>query len=447
MIAYSTPSGDVVVADSSGANPKVIGSGAVANAVGLAPLAWRRPASDAVTYVRNDGALVSAPIDGSAPTVLATDAAVPPDAEPNIISWELTGTFVNYIASASPGRYESVVLDFSGADKVHPVVRRVVGNPDQRHVIEQFFAPLDPFMVERTTDRETGREFTVALVEPLGGTILAMPYTMKYPTMSPDGRWAFGVSSLSGIDQLVRIGFVNPFFDSVYDAPRICHPALSPDAKQIVFAAGAECEQVWVIDANGGQAKQLSARKSGTATFEVGNFSWSLDGKTVSHPYCERRGEQVVCGGKYWDIATDGTAVAARAAAGNVVREQRALLRPIKVHLQVSGAIDYDTVMEVAATSSGEVINSLRAQGDQAVAKAVDESDISRDFELELYHPKESEIVSGTLGVRDGDTRFTIEFFGRGAIASYGYAKFRGVWTNTSTFPMKSGVVVITIER
>ena len=46
-------------------------------------------------------------------TVLATDAVVPADAEESILSWDLTGTLLIYLAEPRPGRVEARVVDFS----------------------------------------------------------------------------------------------------------------------------------------------------------------------------------------------------------------------------------------------------------------------------------------------------------------------------------------------
>ena len=54
-IAWVTPSGDVMVARHDGSGATQVGSGAVANAAGLAPLAWRQPGGDAITFVYDDG--------------------------------------------------------------------------------------------------------------------------------------------------------------------------------------------------------------------------------------------------------------------------------------------------------------------------------------------------------------------------------------------------------
>ena len=283
-IAYVRPNGEVVVADSNGSNANVIGSGAVANELGLAPLAWRQPSSDAVTYVRNDRALVIAPISGDAPTVIATDAVVPPDADETILSWDLTGTLLIYLAEPRPGRIESRVVDFSEATDTLPPEIRTIGSPGRRRTLSQAFSPIDPLIYQRTVDPDTGREFTVSIVEPIDGRQFGTPFTLDDATFSPDGRYIFAVSKgIGNIEQLVRLSVLKPgTSDLVADRDRICRPRASPNATLIVFASGPNCSEVWTIKADGSSPTRIVEKVGPSATFAVGEFSWSGDGTTIS---------------------------------------------------------------------------------------------------------------------------------------------------------------------
>ncbi len=211
QVAYVTPTGDVVVAEADGSGAVTIGSGAATNRRGLAPLAWRQPGADAITYVRTDGALVTAPTNGGEPLVFATDAVVPPESDESILSWDVSGSFLIYLAEPEPGKIESRVVDLTTADDTHPPQIRTIGNPDRRVVIAQAFSPLDPIIYQRTADPDTGREFTVAIVEPFKGTIFGSKFSLDDVTFSPDGRYVYAVSKGNGnVQQLVRISLRKP---------------------------------------------------------------------------------------------------------------------------------------------------------------------------------------------------------------------------------------------
>ncbi len=445
-IAYVTPGGDVVVANGDGTGALTVGSDAAVNRWGLAPLAWRQPAADAITYVRKDGALVVAPVTGEEPQIVATDAVVPADADEDIISWQLSGAFLAYVAQPAPGVIESRVIDFSRADEDSPPEVRILGNPDGRDVLAQGFSPVDPVLWQRTADPETGREFTLAIVEPFEGKLLPTPLTVFDPTMSPDGRYLYAVLKGTGdIEQIVRISISGLEVDVLVDLPRICRPSVSPAADKVVFGAGENCEQVWIMDANGADPRPLTERVSGTATFAVGSFSWSLDGRTISHASCKVIGDEPYCTGGYLDISSDGLSVRPRAEAGAVRRESRALLRPVKVTVRVDGGIDYEGEMSIGTESFGDL--SEVARGQEVTATGFDDEDATRSVTVEMYHPSNEVWLTGRLRIQDGDVDETMVFYGRALPASYGFAKVRGVWTQTSTLPMRSGQVVITFER
>lgn len=447
-IAYVTPTGDVVVAASDGSSPITVGSGAVANDRGLTPLAWRQPASDAITYVRNDGALVVAPIDGSAPTILATDAVVPPAADEQILSWDISGSFLIYLAEPVPGRIESRTVDLTTAVEGGAPEIRPIGNPDRRTVLAQAFSPLDPIIYQKTADIDTGRQFTVAIVEPFKGTIYGSDFTLDDVTFTPDGRYAFAVSKGTGdVQQLVRLDMRNPRgVDLVSDHDRVCNPSVSPNGQTIVFAAGERCQEVWTIKSNGTDPKMLSDQIGASATFDVGAFSWSQDNQTITHAACTLDGERSTCGGGgYWDISVDGRDITPRAVAGSALREFRPLLRPVDVEIKIDGPIAYTGKMQIGTKSTAAPFTP--SANEVIEVKAVDENDNARSFEIKAVHPTDSVWVSGTVRVIDGEFDETFPFFGRILPLSLGYARLRGIWTRSERLPLQSGQIVITIER
>jgi len=450
-IAYVTPSRDVVVADSDGSNARIVGGGAVANAAGLTPLAWRQPAADAITYVRDDGALVVAPVNGDDVQVLATDAVVPAGADENILSWDLSGSLLIYLAQATPTRAESRVVDLTAADEAIPAEIRTIGGGERRTVLAQAFSPLDPIIYQKTADAESGRALTVAIVEPFEGTITGTPYNLDDAVFTPDGKYLFAVSKGSGnVEQLVRITVADPLgVDLVSDHEQVCQPSVSPNSRKVVFAAGPNCSEVWTININGTDPQRIVERAGGDATFAVGAFSWSQDNAIVSHAACTTAGDGLdavtTCGGGYLDISVADGSVQAGAEASSVLREFRALIRAVKVQVDITGPINYSGRLQV---SSESVENAVKPSEQEVIdVRAVDETDNARSIDLRVAHDPDSVWVSGTLRIIDGDFDETFPFVGRVLPSSYGLAKMRGVWIRSESMPFQSGQLAVTFER
>lgn len=442
-VAWVTPGGEVVVAESDGSQPRTIGTGAVANAVGLAPLAWS-PVGDALAYVRNDGALVIAPVRGGPPIIAATDAVVPPDASEHILSIDFTGVAIGYLRQLPGGRVQAAVAFFDDVRKGEVVP---LTDPDNRVPIALQFSPLDPYLFLRSKDVETGREFTIALVDPFNASPFASPFTVDDPVFAPDSAYIYGVIN-KGADQLVRVDTATARFDLLITQDRICSPQPSPDGKKIVYAAGPECAEVWVANADGSGRRQLVPTIGGTTSFAVGAFSWSLDGSVVSHPACRATSDQIRCGGPYLDIAVDGSGTTVRAPAGSVRRETRPLVKPLKVRIEIAGPRRYDGRMLISSDSGGELLRQ-RERGTVVAARGVDERDSRRVFSVKVLTASDTRWVSGTIGVTDPEAGFDaqVTVFGQVLLQSFRFATFRGVWLDTSSMPLRSGRIDVTVYR
>jgi len=439
-IAYATPAGDVVVAESDGSRARVIGSGAVSNRAGLAPLAWS-PVGDSVAYVRNDGALVLAPTDpGGVARVVATDAVVPSSAAENILSFDPTGVSIAYIRTGPLGAPQAALVRFDGPASVVALT-----DPRQRIPVEFAFSPLDPYLYLRSVDAETGREFSIAVAQPGGGTPFATPFTVDDPVFSPDGAYVYGVVN-KGLDQLVRVATASGAVDLLHEQDRICRPAPSPDAKTLVYAGGPTCSEIWTIKADGSRPKRIVESMGGDTSFAVGNFSWSLDGRKVSHAACPTLGQTGTCAGAYLDITVSDGTVITRAPAGSVQREYRALVKAVKVKLDVTGPIAYSDRLLVSAKSGASLLD--LQQGGGANLKAVNERDPNRAFTVKLVVAPGSLFTSGTIRVQDPsgfDQTFTV--MGSVAVRSFRTVSMRGIYTTTGSMPFRSGRLNLTVYR
>ena len=173
-IAYVNPLGEVIVAESDGSGPYVVGRNAVSNDEGLAPLAWS-PDGAQLAFVRDDRKLVMVPSDGvdieENTRILADDAIVPPGVDERIISFMVTENAIAYIGESADGKPQAKVLTFFGLDEngvpEEPTRVLPLTDPATRDPVGLQFSPLDPYLYLRSRDVETGEEFTLAVGRPL----------------------------------------------------------------------------------------------------------------------------------------------------------------------------------------------------------------------------------------------------------------------------------------
>jgi hypothetical protein len=446
-LAYVTPTGEVVVADSDGSSPVTIGTGAVADANGLAPIAWSG-GGDLVAYVRNDGALVLASADASeAPIVAATDAVVSAQAQERILSFDSTGTGVAYLEAGVNGTSQAAVAVYDGPSSgtITPMT-----DPATRIPTAFEFSPMDPALFLQSLDADTGANLPLAFVDPFSRTPFSASIGVDDPAFAPDGAFVYGVIS-SGLDQLARVDIQTAQVEFIRNQEQICHPQPSPDGTKVAYGAGRVCNELWVVNADGTDPEMVARVVGQGNTFAVGSFSWSLDGATVTHAACNRTtGGKVTCAGPYVDIDVASGKVTRRAVAGAVEREFRPLIKPLKVKVKISGPLRYDGGMVVPTGSDNEAPQLTQLPRDAIVkVKAVDERDQRRSFDLELLTTQDSRYMTGTVHVVDPEAKFDqdITIFGQILAQSARYAVFRGIWVRTSSMPLKSGRIDLTVYR
>jgi Tol biopolymer transport system component len=444
-IAYVTPTGEVVIAKSDGSSPQVIGEGAEQVQSGLAPLAWS-PDGVRIAYIRNDGAVVLASTDfSSPPEVVATDAILTPFATEDVLSFLVTGQAVAYPRRAPGGRSVASVAYFDGPDK-----GRIIDmtDPNTRIPTAFQFSPIDPYLYLQSVDLETLKNFTTAVIDPLGGQLRSSPYSLNDPVLAPDGAYLYGVVQVGDRQQLIRIDSVTLDLTPLRDQDRICKPMPSPDGKRIVYAAGPNCGQVWTIGSDGSAPKELAANVGSSSSFAAGAFSWSLDGSVISHASC--RGLQVgaACGGAYWDIPVNGRGIRARALATSVRREFRPLLKPIKAAIDIKGPVEYSAKMLLSSDVAAPALE-VHPSGALALGVAADKNDPSRSLTIKFLQNTNARFLMGTIQVIDPKQKMnrTFTILGSIVVQSYRYASLRGIWLSTTSMPLQSGQIDLTLYR
>jgi hypothetical protein len=444
-VAFVTPSGDVVVAQSDGSLPLVVGHGAVATSSGLSPLAWS-PDGSTVAYVRNDRALVLASSDNSvAPQIVATDAIVTPFASEDLLSFLVTGQAISYLRAASGGRSIAAVTFIDGQNKGRTIN---LTDPATRVPTAFQFSPLDPYLYLQSADVETLKNFTTAVVDPIQATPFSTPYSIDDPVFAPDSAYAYGVMTVGAAQQLIRIDAVTAAFVSVRDQDRICKPMPSPDGKQIVYGAGPNCGQVWIVNSDGSHPHQIASSVGGSASFAAGAFTWSLDGKIVSHADCNGLQRGAFCGGAYWDIPINGKGITQRAVASSVRRESRPLIKPIKASINITGPFEYSTKMLLSADVVTPILRRIPT-GQAGSAEGVDQSDTNRRLAIKFLQSTDNRFLVATVQIADPKAKFnrTFTVFGSLVLQSYRYVILKGIWMKTTSMPFQSGRFTLTLYR
>jgi hypothetical protein len=444
-VAYVTPSGDVVVAQSDGSLPLVIGHGAVTTSSGLAPLAWS-PDGGTVAYVRNDKALVLASADNSAPPqIAATDAIVTPFATEDLLSFVVTGQAISYLRAAPGGRSVAAVVFIDGLNKGRTID---LTDPATRVPTAFQFSPLDPYLYLQSADVETLNNFTTAVVDPIQATPFSTPYSIDDPAFAPDSAYAYGVMTVGGAQQLIRIDAVTAAFVALRDQDRICKPMPSPDGKKIVYGAGPNCGQVWVIDSDGSHPHEIASSVGGNSSFAAGAFSWSLDQKIVSHANCKGLQRGAYCGGAYWDIPINGKGITQRALASSVRREIRPLIKPIKASIDITGPFEYSAKMLLSADVVTPILRRIPT-GQAGSAEGVDQSDTTRRLAINFLQSTNNRFLVATVQIEDPkakvDRTFTV--LGSLVLQSYRYVILKGIWLKTTSMPFQSGRFSLTLYR
>src|SRR5438046_9976643 len=97
---------------------------------------------------------------------------------------------------------------------------------------------------------------------------------------SPDGAWLAFVTDRSGTPQLWRVPAAGGSPQRLTDHDRIGAYRFSPDARRIAYGAdvgGSEHWQLWVMDADGKNARKLSQQDDRIHHLR----GWTADGRTL----------------------------------------------------------------------------------------------------------------------------------------------------------------------
>ena len=167
------------------------------------------PNADLVALIRADGTLVTVPVGGGAPTVLATDAVTSSLGRYPSLAWNSTGDQIAYLATGTqamvpaksatppplsgPNVYRTP-LPQGVLGNVVKVVTRVgevkgtIGDPSVRSYVGVTSSPADDLLILESVIPGTNRKYTLVAATSTVASESPTLFSADEPAFSPDGR-------------------------------------------------------------------------------------------------------------------------------------------------------------------------------------------------------------------------------------------------------------------
>ena len=459
-VAYVTADGKVWIGQGIAA-PVEIAQGAALGRGGQAAVAIA-PTADLVAFVRADGSLVTVPIAGGAPKVLATDAVTTSLGRDPSLAWDATGSLVAYLAVGTqdmaaprsatpkplnnPGSFR-VPLPEGGLGNVVKFVSKEgavvsrLGDPSLRSYVGVTWSPADDLLVLDSVIPGTDQRYT--LVAGTSTTESPTYFSADDPSFAPDGRFIVAVGPAKGRKELVRVDTDTLDRATLFSDDSICNPTVSPDGTRIVFGAGRNCSKLKLISTKGGKA--IDVTPSGTpdtATFGVGELGWTSEGRWITSAPCRNDAGRIGCDGPITFLNPDSGRVRQGPVATTVAPVVRPLVQDIYLDLDLRGPVKFNHSFLIDKSIQGKVTGA-DADG-RLQARLVD-----GDAVLELDMMTSGGSVSGQITITDPTTGVDRSFMvlGRPTLLGVRVLSIRGIWITTQDLPWATGTFDMAIRR
>ncbi len=464
QVAYATADGRVLVGDGAG-TPKEIAHGAAVGR-GDQSAVVVSPNGDVVAFIRSDHTLVTVPVDGGAPTVLATDAATTSLGRDPSLAWDALGNSVAYLAAGTadmvppaqpdrplsgPGVFAAPkpsgvlgnvvkVVDRAG------VVKTRIGNPAERSYVGITWSPSDDVMILESVEPGTTQRFT--LVAATGGVASEKPtvFSADDPSFSPDGRFILVVGPAKGLDELIRVDADTLDRATLVTDDGICNPTVSPDATRIVYAAGRNCSRLMLISSKGGKPIDVTPPETpDTATFGVGQLGWTTEGRWITHADCANDAGRITCAGPVLFINPDTGRVEHGPAAATVAPIVRPLIQDVYVDLDLRGPLEFRHSFLIDPTVQGKLTDT-QGNGGELEGRLVDGATV---LDVHLQSGDGSAFVTGQMTVTDpqGGIDRTFLVLGRAVVLGVRVFSLSGIWVSTDDLPFATGKFDLAVRR
>ncbi len=464
-VAYVTADGRVL--SGIGANkPVEVATGAAIGPSGLGSLAVS-PTGDLIAFVRNDGSVVTVPVEGGEQRILATDASKISIGDSPSLVWNSTSSQIAYRAVGTEAMVaerptEQPPLSGPGAFRVPlptgylgDVVRIVdregkaiqrIGDPSTRSVSGIATSSTDDFLLLETTIPGTSNPYTLSTASSGSDQISPTQFSADDPAFSPDGNFIVAVAPVGTRQELARISAVTFLRNVLTTDEAICAPVVSPDGTRIVYSAGKDCSKLMLISAKGGKPKEISPpARPGTPTFRSGRVAWTQDGHFIAFSDCRITDGPTRCSGDISFFDPDRGLLIPGPTATTVATVNRPLLADVKVSLALRGPVEYSGTFPVDAKSEADLGDFKDGSG--TVDAALVDGD--RSLRLKLKIEEGSQFGAGTMSIVDPDKGIDRTFTVTGSASLLGVrmANLSGIWISTDDLPFMSGEFKLSLGR
>lgn len=463
-VAFVTAEGSVMSGIGAEA-PIEVASKAALNDAGQASLSLS-PTGDLIVYVRRDGALVSVPVEGGDPKVLATDVWMPSVGSTSMITWDAVSEKIAYLAVGTAdmveprpdepetlpdgvhsrplpeGELGAVIKIIDRAGKV----RNRIGDPSTRSITGITYSSTDDLMLVESSIPGEGRPYSLATTSSDAMEIVGTPLSADAPSFSPDGNFIVAVGPRpGGMNEMLRISAVQLSISVLTSDDRICFPSVSPDSTRIVYGAGADCSRLMLISSLGGQPVDVTPNDRPGQTFETQPVQWTQDGHFLAFPDCRTDDDGTTCSGKVVFVDPDRAVMINGPVATTVTTVIRPLMTDLNVHVAMSGPISYEGAFVVDSASEAELEDVSKTES------LVDVTLSNGDRTLAIKAEFESgrKFASGTMRIVDPEKGLNRTFVITGTASLLGLrvASMSGIWISTTDLPFMTGEFRISVLR
>jgi hypothetical protein len=465
QVAYATSDGRIWLGDGAG-TPVEIAQGAALGRGGQAALAVS-PNADLVAFVRADGTLVTVPVGGGAPTVLAADAVTSSLGRNPSLSWNTTGDQIAYLARGTqdmvppksatlpplsgPGVYRSALPQGVLGNVVKVVnraggVTNTIGDPSARSYVGITWSPADDLLILDSVIPGTTKKYTLVAATTTANSETPTLFSADDAAFSPDGRFILAVGPAKGRKELIRISADTLDRTTLVTADSICGPSVSPDSTRVVYGAGANCSELNLISTKGGKAIDVTPPETpDTATFGVGELGWTTEGRFVTHADCRSDAGRIACGGPVIFVDPDSGKVVNGPDATTVSPIRRPLIQDVYVDLDLRGPLQFRHSFVIDPSVQG-TLTDTETNGGKLTGKLVDGATV---LDATLQTTKGKPFVTGQLTVTDpeGGIDRTFLVVGRAVVIGVRVFSLSGVWISTDDLPFATGKFNLAVRR
>ena len=424
------------------------------------------PKADLLAWVRADGSLVTAPIAGGAPTVVASDVALDWLGREPVFAWDGTGETLVYLAKGTSEQVEPrdgrkrvlkdpnsflVALPTGVLGNVVKTVGRdgtvtsVLGDPSLRSYIGVNVSLIDPISVMDSVVPGTDDRYTLFLGGGGGAGEGPSQLSADDPDIAPDGSFIVAVGPAKGHQELIRLDLDDLSETVLVVDERICNPLISPDATRIAYGGGENCDRLMLISSKGGSAYDItpSGLPDG-ANFGAAELGWTTDGRFLTLANCNTVAGEPTCGGTVRFYEPDSGRLLQGFDATTVAPVRRPLIQDIWVDVDLRGPLEFRGSFPVDQTVEGSLVENSEGLG--SLQGKFTNGAVSLSIHLTAG---EGAFVAGTIEAVDPEAGIDREFLvlGRAQMLGLRILSISGVWYATDDLPFATGQFNLAVRR